>query len=524
MQKKIIKSFIIGLIIFICFVVFYGIEIPADKMYSIINIVNTILINVFAICGLYMVSNNLYSKVDISVYIMARSYILTAVFSLINILYIVNGVVENDIMMRIRANNLYRNMLEVLFLIISTEVVTEKFNKIRWTFKAIALTVLSVIWTIIRNLLYYQNNCVYELVDKYIGIFLISIAFIGWIIQKYKLRQDEFLQNNKFNTFYLNRVITGIIVVHMYKFSIVINVLYNILDLVFYICIFSYICESTVDLEWKSIEVKIDSKEEEVQRKLIEKRILVASAKSVRKKISYMNKIAKEAKEIAVKDMMLDQVNYLQKIIKNCNRLIKLSHNIVSLNKYDAGIENIKFEKVDMIALINDLTSSIEPYLEDKKLQLQCISVNKEIICDVDREAIERILLNLVSNSVKYSKYGGYINIVTFIKKDKVCLIVQDTGVGIPENLISTVFNQYARAESDLIRQQEGSGLGLTIVKSLVDMHRGEIEIKSKLGRGTSINIILPMYQVFNEVKEYKSNVGTGIANKVEIEFSDIEV
>ena len=213
----------------------------------------------------------------------------------------------------------------------------------------------------------------------------------------------------------------------------------------------------------------------------------------------------KRIEQINIKTEILEQkilhkkksqeLDYIQKIGKNCHRLIKLSRNIVALNKCEKGKLESSFERLDMVLIVGDVVSSIEPYLEEKELTLQYIVSDRVILCDIDREAIERILLNLISNSVKYSSKGASIKVFLFMKKEQVYLVVQDTGVGIPQHLLNTVFSRFSRVESNLVRQQEGSGLGLTIVKSLVDLHHGEIEIKSKLNKGTSISIILPAQQ-----------------------------
>ena len=527
MQKKIMKSFTIGVLVFICFVTFYDMKIRLNEVYGIMNFVTGILTIVFATCGLYMVSNNLYSKIDVSACMMATSYVLTSLLLLINILCIVNQLTRNEMLVQVRENNLYRNILEILFLIISTEVISDKPNIKCWIFGAVFITVISIFLSLSNTVLTveFKNEYMYIVMENIIGVCVACIAITGLVIRKLKYNKSSMTDNRILDFLYINRVLNGILIMQVGRSSIIVNTLYNLLDLIFYIGVFSYICEVTLDVEWRSIELKVDSKEEEVQKKLIEKRILVASAKSVREKISNISNNAKCIKQVAEEKSMLKEANYIQKIIKNCNRLTKLSQNIVSLNKYDAGVEKIRFEKQDMVQIIKELTSSIDPYLEDKELKLQFITSQKEAICYIDREAIERILLNLVSNSVKYSKYQGYINIVLFTRKEKMYLVVQDTGIGIPEHLISTVFKQYARAESDLIRLQEGSGLGLTIVKSLVDLHGGEIEIKSKIDKGTSINIILPVYQEDNQTINYNNKFkNTEIIKKIEIEFSDIEV
>lgn len=138
---------------------------------------------------------------------------------------------------------------------------------------------------------------------------------------------------------------------------------------------------------------------------------------------------------------------------------------------------------------------------------------------------IERILLNLISNALKFTDSGGFIYVDIQDRDDKVAISVRDTGIGIPEDKQDIIFDRFRQLDSSLSRNKEGSGLGLSIVKALVEAHKGSIYVTSKVGIGTSFLIELPV-----DALAEKSNRDTkGLLNnesdtiqKIKVEFSDI--
>lgn len=146
------------------------------------------------------------------------------------------------------------------------------------------------------------------------------------------------------------------------------------------------------------------------------------------------------------------------------------------------------------------------------------------IACDFDK--IERIIYNLLSNSIKYSKPGGSIFVNITNGEEYVTITVEDTGIGIEKDKLDIIFERFRRIDTSFTRKNEGSGIGLSIVKSLVEMHNGTISAESEYGVGTKFTIRLPV-----KVLEYKNEdtlnklIYNTINNRVErtkIEFSDI--
>ncbi|OPZ88700.1 MAG: Adaptive-response sensory-kinase SasA [Firmicutes bacterium ADurb.Bin419] len=169
---------------------------------------------------------------------------------------------------------------------------------------------------------------------------------------------------------------------------------------------------------------------------------------------------------------------------------------------------------------------SVSEYTRNKKIGLLFDTDSEEIFmaCDIDK--IERILLNLLSNAIKFSSEGGQIEVNVFNKTQNILINVSDTGIGIPEDKLESVFERFKQLEDSLTRNYEGTGLGLSLVRSLVEMHGGSIKVESKLGVGSTFSILLPVMvlkdkECFSD-SETDTEIERGINEKINIELSNI--
>jgi signal transduction histidine kinase len=137
---------------------------------------------------------------------------------------------------------------------------------------------------------------------------------------------------------------------------------------------------------------------------------------------------------------------------------------------------------------------------------------------------MERIILNLLSNAVKFTSFGGEIMINIKDCDESICIIIKDTGRGIPENKLNNIFERFIQVDKSLTRDHEGSGIGLSLVKCLVELHGGTISVKSKLNHGTEFLIYLPCKLVnkANEKLSFCDSISENYVEKINIEFSDI--
>jgi PAS domain S-box-containing protein len=227
-------------------------------------------------------------------------------------------------------------------------------------------------------------------------------------------------------------------------------------------------------------------------------------------------------KKIISEDDKLSKHIYTMK--QNSFRLIRLFNNLIDITKIDAGFFEMNVKKYNIIAIIEDTTLSVASYMESKQLKLQFDTEVEEKIMVCDADKIERIMLNLLSNAAKFTETYGEIIVNIYDKKDSIIISVKDTGIGIPRDKLDVIFERFIQVDKSMSRSSEGSGIGLSIVKSLIEMHKGKIEVFSTYGLGTEFIIEFPINALNDEIEYMEvslSNFGD-YPERASIEFSDI--
>jgi signal transduction histidine kinase len=217
-------------------------------------------------------------------------------------------------------------------------------------------------------------------------------------------------------------------------------------------------------------------------------------------------------------------LNRLLGIIKqNCFRLTRLISNLIDISKFESGFSKLELKNRNIVNIVEDITLSVGDYVKSKGTNIIFDTDVEERIIAVDSDKIERILLNLLSNAVKFTDMDDEILVNFTDGEDFVKISVKDTGIGMPEEKLKVIFDRFAQVENTLIRNREGSGIGLSLVKTLIDMHEGRIDVKSKIGEGSEFIIELPV-RLFENDKEIDSlNIKTdNKIDKILLEFSDI--
>lgn len=221
-----------------------------------------------------------------------------------------------------------------------------------------------------------------------------------------------------------------------------------------------------------------------------------------------------------VKDGHNEITNHVKIIKQNMLRLVRLIDNIINISQVKSEIYKIKSVNFDIVYLIEEIVSSVQPYANAKDLNL-IFDTNEEILLvGLDPETIERIVLNLLSNAIKFTKSEGEILVAVYKVENKVQIMVKDNGVGIDEEKLTDIFGRFKQIEDGGVSNEFGSGIGLYLSKSLVEVQDGSIDIKSRLNEGTEITVEFPIKKVKEEeetIVEYSNNI-----EKFKIEFFDI--
>ena len=213
--------------------------------------------------------------------------------------------------------------------------------------------------------------------------------------------------------------------------------------------------------------------------------------------------------------------NTLAIIDDNCKRLLRLINNLIDVQKHELDDTKLNLSAVNVVNLIEMLVASVVPYAESKNLNLIFDTNKEDVILKVDADKLERIMLNLLSNAIKFSKPNGEIR-VTLNFEDCLYISVADNGIGIAKENLNKIFDKFTQLDTSFSRKNEGSGIGLSIVKSFVLLHNGKISVKSELNKGTSFLIELPLTETSNIETEDASY--DNLSENVKIELSDIYI
>lgn len=228
--------------------------------------------------------------------------------------------------------------------------------------------------------------------------------------------------------------------------------------------------------------------------------------------------------KVSNKDEDFRQVygTYRQSLKTNCQRMLRLINNMVDITKIDVGYTKANMKNCDIVKLIEEITMSVIVYARQKGINIIFDTDEEENIIKCDPEMIERAILNLLSNAIKFTNPNGNIFVNMHINKDWVQIIVKDDGIGIPIHMQDLIFERFVQADKSLTRMNEGSGIGLSIVKAMVELNKGEIYLESDGENGAEFEILLPNKKLLgdiieDEIKDYKVDV-----QKIELELSDI--
>lgn len=213
----------------------------------------------------------------------------------------------------------------------------------------------------------------------------------------------------------------------------------------------------------------------------------------------------------------------LNVIKQNGYRLIRLVNNLLDMSKFDSGFLKLNLCNENIVSIVEDITLSVADYIKSKGVSIIFDTDVEELLMAVDCDKIERIILNLLSNAVKFTNNGDDIFVFVIDEEETVKISVKDTGVGIPEDKLKVIFDRFGQVEKTLIRNKEGTGIGLSLVKNLVEIHGGSISVNSKVGEGSEFIVELPVTLIDEKEEDMCSPYySSGKVDNILVEFSDI--
>ena len=180
-------------------------------------------------------------------------------------------------------------------------------------------------------------------------------------------------------------------------------------------------------------------------------------------------------------------------IKRNAGRLLGLVNQLLDISKLESG--NMKLETIprNIVPLLKGCAFSFVSYAERKRIKLKFNSPEGEIIVYLDKDKFEKIIFNILSNAFKFTPEGGLVEVSVTKNVNYVDIKVSDTGVGIPVERIDKIFDRFYQVDGSHTREHEGTGIGLSLTKELVEFHKGKIEVESEPGKGSTFTVSLPL-------------------------------
>lgn len=201
-----------------------------------------------------------------------------------------------------------------------------------------------------------------------------------------------------------------------------------------------------------------------------------------------------------LKDDILGELNQKQKkyvanIFSSSTHLLQLINDILDISKIASGKMTLNYSKFYLKEIVLQTLENVKSYVTSKQLKVVLKFEPDDFMIEADAVKLKQILYNLLSNAVKFTGTGGQIEIYVYKREDVAEFIVRDNGIGIAEQDQKKVFVEFEQVDSSYTREYEGTGLGLPLVKKMVEMHGGYVYLKSALGEGTEVIFLIPLQQ-----------------------------
>lgn len=334
-------------------------------------------------------------------------------------------------------------------------------------------------------------------------------------VMEYGLAQDDFPRDSVFIDKYNTN--TELTLKVMLFNNIIFIIGFSIITL---LCIFIY----TLNKKYK---VACQEKDKLIVRDKVKRDYSIILSHEVRTPLNILLNTSKLIKTYLVENESIDKSYILQRmeyIIKNSSRLLKTLNNNVDAAKIEAGVASVHFENLNIVEVIEDIITASHEYALTHNTELIFDPLEEEIITAIDKVKIERVMLNLISNSIKNINGSGHIIIGCERDEENVYITTTDNGVGMNKETREHLFEKYYQStlKGSLRRNFEGSGLGMYITRCLISIHGGTIQVESEENIGTKFTITIPI-RIVDQVDTFNSRtISNNQDDIVRIELSDL--
>jgi signal transduction histidine kinase len=173
--------------------------------------------------------------------------------------------------------------------------------------------------------------------------------------------------------------------------------------------------------------------------------------------------------------------------------MLALVNDVLDISAIETGHRSYTMEPVDIEGVVRNCLAEVATLAQERDISLGFDGEPGVPPCHADRRSVRQVVTNLLSNAIKYNKMGGKVRVAVRACGDGVEIAVVDTGIGIPSDRLGAILEPFVQADNNPLRANEGAGLGLSIVRSLVEAHHGTLAFESELGEGTTVRVVLPV-------------------------------
>ncbi len=230
--------------------------------------------------------------------------------------------------------------------------------------------------------------------------------------------------------------------------------------------------------------------------------------------VGYIQQVLEKNKDENINDDLIV-------VRRNSNKLLGLINQLLDFSKLSSGKMKLKTMPLNLVKIIKSTMLVFSSFADKKNIEFNLHTLSDNVVVYVDKDKVEKILTNIFSNAFKFTPEFGKIDVSIIENKESISINISDTGIGIPKDKIAKIFDRFYQAGSNFTNAQQGTGIGLSLAKELVELHKGKIEVESEEGRGTTFRIIFKRgksHLLIEEVIEEAASNG----NNDEIYYDDL--
>lgn len=264
--------------------------------------------------------------------------------------------------------------------------------------------------------------------------------------------------------------------------------------LAFYMMTFAgvYIINNFVQ-NYRTLKVIIDEKNSQLEKSIqVRREVFRYAAHELKSPITTIQSTLAVVNHSYSKDLQPEVRDMVERAERRSSQLLDMVNEMIEITKYKEGIIVPDYQCVLFCAWLKQIVESQRSYAVQKKIQLDVGSLDEEITICFDRSEMEKVMVNLLSNALRYTPQGGRVSIEPFQDSKQYGFCVSDTGIGISRKDQEKIFDEFYRTPDAKMMERTGTGLGLNLVREIVKKHGGSIQLKSEVGKGSQFTVSLP--------------------------------